>query len=817
MKKVTLILLCVLLAASSPKLFAQNAPVTTAGNVVSTGTTLILPITVTNFTNIASCDLKLFYNPAIASVTSVTVNPLISGPNTGFNFNNTVPGAVNFGWFATPGKTVPNNTAVFYIHFTKVANGISPVTWSTVDYECTYYDGSYNELNDIPQASFYIPGSVKFQDFAPTTTASVVTSCPGSIISVPVKVSNFNTIGAVSLTLNFNPAVLMFLPGDNTSGYPGLSINNPFAGTVIIGGFSTASAGETYPDNTTLCMLNFIYLGGTTPLNWIDDGSSCEYTGPLGSPTLNDTPQSTYYIDGFVGPNTNTDWTGLVDSDWTNPGNWTCGVPISTSNVMIPLSPNNPVIATDVEINSLIIHPGPMLTLDPTATFKVISTLTNNAGVGGLILKSNATNTASMLHYSDNVPATIERYIAGSSVLEGTKYHMVSVPITQSSNPLSGLFLDSYLFQWQPTQEWYSPGIPTDIPLFSNRGYMIYYPGAGKTYTFPGTMNNGSFNAATVAAAGGYDLVPNPYPSAIDWDAASGWTKTNLYNATYIWNEGNYAAYVNGVGTNGGSRYIHVGQSFFVQANAASPALAMNNDVRVHSTVPFLKSADEIDQLLRVKTLAGNYSDEMVVRIAPYATSMYDKEFDASKFFGIAEAPQLYSVTPGSDKLSINSLNYSNDEQIIPIGFEYPEAESITLNFEGMNSFNTETGLYLEDIVSGNTINLRENSAYTFDHSPANDPLRFKLHLGQTFGIDNPHAVADYQIYASNGNVIINIPALSGEKVKVEWYDLLGRNLGNKSITLNNPCMLTPSRTSNIIIVRVVSGNSVFTQRLIIK
>lgn len=816
MRKVTLIL-WILLTAATPRLLALDAPISSAGNVVTTGSTVILPITVTNFSNIASCDLKLFYDPAIATVTSVTLSSLISGANTGFNFNNTVPGTINFGWFATPGRTVPNNSVVFNIHFTKVANGVTPVTWSTVDFECTYYDGSYNELSDIPQASFYIPGSVGFQGFVPTTIISSVTTCPGNNISVPVKVTDFNTIGAVSLTLNYNPAVLDFLPGDNTSGYPGLSVNNPFAGTIIIGGFSSSATGVTYPDNTTLCMLNFLYKGGTTALAFYDDGESCEYTGPLGTPTLADYPQTTYYLNGFVGPNADTDWDGSADSDWTNINNWTCGLPISTSDVTIPVTPNNPVIATDVVINSLVIDLGASLTLDPTATFEVSSTLANNAGMAGLVLKSNASITASMIHNSDNVPATVERYITGSSVLEGSKYHMVSVPLTQSSNPVSGLFLDSYLFQWQSTQEWYSPGIPTNIPLSSNRGYMIYYPGAGKNYPFAGLINNGSFTAATVAGAEAHDLVPNPYPSAIDWDAATGWTKTNLYNATWIWNNGNYAAYVNGVGTNGGSRYIHVGQSFFVQANAASPVLAMDNSVRVHSSVPFLKNAETQDQLLRIKTVAGNYNDEMVVRVYPYATALYDNQFDAAKFFGIAEAPQLYSVTPGLDKLAINSLKYSGEEQVIPIGFEYPEADDIQLNFEGMESFKVETGLYLEDIVTGSTINLREQTAYTFGHSPAYDAIRFKLHLGQTFGLNNPQQTAGSRIYACNGSVYISIPSLTGENVRVEWFDMLGRNLGQASLTLDNPGIITPATTDNVIVVRVISGSAVFTQRLILK
>ncbi len=53
----------------------------------------------------------------------------------------------------------------------------------------------------------------------------------------------------------------------------------------------------------------------------------------------------------------------------------------------------------------------------------------------------------------------------------------------------------------------------------------------------------------------GWNLVGNPYPSPIDWDAASGWTKTNVDNATYRHvNNATWASYVGGVGTNGGSQ-----------------------------------------------------------------------------------------------------------------------------------------------------------------------------------------------------------------------------------------------------------------------
>lgn len=135
---------------------------------------------------------------------------------------------------------------------------------------------------------------------APVTTAPVITACPGSTITVPVTVTNFNAIGSVSLTLKYNPAVLTYVSAANTSGFPGLIFGHGIAGKVVISGF--AGNGITYPDNTVLFTLTLGYVSGTTALSWYDVGSTCEYTGFPGYFTLNDIPASTFYINGQVGP-----------------------------------------------------------------------------------------------------------------------------------------------------------------------------------------------------------------------------------------------------------------------------------------------------------------------------------------------------------------------------------------------------------------------------------------------------------------------------------------------------------------------------------
>lgn len=136
---------------------------------------------------------------------------------------------------------------------------------------------------------------------APLTIAPVVTADSGSNVTVPVLVSGFNAIGAISLKLNYDPAVLIFLSSSFNPGFPGLSFGNATPGIVNVAGFSSSGAGITINDSTVLFTLIFAFSGGSTGLNWIDNGTSCEYSGPTPLYTiLNDIPQSTYYLNGSV-------------------------------------------------------------------------------------------------------------------------------------------------------------------------------------------------------------------------------------------------------------------------------------------------------------------------------------------------------------------------------------------------------------------------------------------------------------------------------------------------------------------------------------
>ncbi len=294
------LLILILLTFPIVNMIAQEpdpAPVSTIGNEVTTGATISVPITCVDFTDIGSCNMQVLYDPAIALATSVSIGTGVAG---NINYNVTVPGVITFGWYTWPGINMPDNSVIFNLNFTKVTSGVSAITWNDTYGDRQWSNGSSEILDDLPLVDYYLPGSLTFQGDAPIISAPIVVACPDENIDIPITVESFNTIGAMSLTLLFDAAVIEFQSFTNNSGFPGMGVQNPSTGNITMAGFDPV-AGVTLPDDAILFTIHFNYLGGSTDLEWYDDGSSCESSGPY--PDYNaliDTPQSTYYINGSI-------------------------------------------------------------------------------------------------------------------------------------------------------------------------------------------------------------------------------------------------------------------------------------------------------------------------------------------------------------------------------------------------------------------------------------------------------------------------------------------------------------------------------------
>jgi hypothetical protein len=301
--KTLISIVCFLICCQPAEICAQNAPISIAGTVVSLATEVTVPVYAMNFNNISSCNLKLTYDPSIATATGVTIGPEMAGI---ISVNITVPGEVSLGWFTSGGITLPDSSVIFNLQFSKSGNGISSVHWMDNDNSCEYNDGNSQPLTDSPTSDYYQDGMLVFQSpDAPITVAPNIAAIPGSELNFPVYVSNFQMIGSFSLNLQFDASVLSYLSFVNSSEFPGMSVNEDQPGNLLISGM--VQSGDTaisLEDNAILLTLNLNYLDGYTELNWIDTGTSCQYRGSTPVyPVLNDTPQDIYYLNGSVSAN----------------------------------------------------------------------------------------------------------------------------------------------------------------------------------------------------------------------------------------------------------------------------------------------------------------------------------------------------------------------------------------------------------------------------------------------------------------------------------------------------------------------------------
>lgn len=135
----------------------QNAPITTAGEIISYGTSATVSISVEDFISIGSANLKLAYDPDILIAIAVTKESILPGT---LSTNISEPGLIILGWFTWPGVTLPDNTVIFNILFSQIAPGYSEISWVDDGYSCAWSDDSFNYLNDIPTEDFYLNGSI---------------------------------------------------------------------------------------------------------------------------------------------------------------------------------------------------------------------------------------------------------------------------------------------------------------------------------------------------------------------------------------------------------------------------------------------------------------------------------------------------------------------------------------------------------------------------------------------------------------------------------------------------------------------------------
>jgi hypothetical protein len=519
-------------------------------------------------------------------------------------------------------------------------------------------------------------------------------------------------------------------------------------------------------------------------------------------------------------------------------GTGTKTMPSSALEIVVDFSMAGTTIATltsSMTVNgNLTIGSGNDLLVSPVGNLTVSGTLTNNAGSAGFVLQSDATGTAALIHNTDNVPATVQRYITGIA----EDWHFLSSPV--SNQPISGSWLPSGtygngtgydLYLWnEPNSCWiynldvtsalnwnmFHPGANFEV----GRGYLYSVQALNPTKEFSGYLNNGSIDyrltiGSTDDGLKGFNLIGNPYPSSINWQAAMGWTRSNLVESgggydMWIWNPAtsNYGVSnsFTGISTNGITQYIAPMQGFFVQALSDGHLLMDNNLRTFNGASDWLKSSMQNSVNIGVSVIseAGYGSDEAIIGFG-YS----ENENGATKLFSrVPTAPSLYMVS-GSENLSVRYLTNTIENPAVPLQFTPGANGNFTINCN-FDPFNFET-VVLEDRKTHSFHNLKANSEYSFSSSTADNSNRFVLYFGPV----NSSSEAGFpaQIYTANYQLVIDLTLVSGN-TETYVYDIMGRLLLHKKLqgeTLHN---LNLNAQTQIVVVTLKNPAGGLTQKV---
>ena len=483
---------------------------------------------------------------------------------------------------------------------------------------------------------------------------------------------------------------------------------------------------------------------------------------------------------------------------------------------------------------NLSIASGSIANISPAVNLTVTGNINNSNGTSGLVLQSDITGTASLMNNTNGVSATVQRYIPGAA----EAWHFISSPVSNQSIDGSWLPSGTYangngydLYLWnEPSSCWIYQLNTTSLINWNTvhpgsnfqvgRGYLYSLQSLNPTNTFVGTLNNGpvtipmTFNSTDISQKG-FNLIGNPYPSSIDWQAASGWSRSILTPSAggydmWIFNPAtdNYGVYnsASGLGTNDVTRYVSSGQGFFVLASA-SGTLQMDNGVRVNDQTTQFKNAKIYQGTLNVvvKSESDKSSDEVMLLFGNKTNNTGARKL----FSNVPTAPSLY-LPSSADKFTVRYLTDTTDNPSVPVMFKAGKEGNYILetSFDN-NAFETVT---LEDRKMHLFQNLKIANTYNFQASLTDDPNRFAVLFGKT-KIDAPQLLPA-RVYTNGIHLVVDLTQVNKETV-VFVYDIMGRMVLQNKLQAKSQYNLEINPKKQILLVQLLNADGSFYSKVL--
>ncbi len=472
---------------------------------------------------------------------------------------------------------------------------------------------------------------------------------------------------------------------------------------------------------------------------------------------------------------------------------WSNGFPDSNRGALIL---GDYAEATDVTACSLEVSGNATVTVPSGFDFTILGKVTV-APTASLTVENDAN-----LIQLDNVVNIGDIKVKRDVTMRRLDYVFWSAPVTGqdlklfSPNTVSPPVGNSRFYTLdEPSNSFSAIAEPSGVPFMAPKGYMLRAPnnfptnGSPATFSgvFTGVPNNGDIST-TVTNSGaekGFNMLGNPYPSAINADLFLAQNPGELYFWTHFNQNAasgaNYASYTifgataaaGGIVPNG---TIAIGQGFiFRTAVAGSGTALFTNAMRTeNNSAPFLRNANaEKHRIWLNLSTATGVQNQILVGYMTGATNDIDVSVDAKQIEGGISniASQI-----GDQKFNIQAraLPFSIADEV-PLFFNALTAGSYTISIDHLDGlFANEQDVFLKDALTNAVHNLK-TSAYEFTSAQGTFANRFSIvYQNTTLGIDipaqNPESVV---LFEENG--IIHVHSGNATMTSINVFDARGR------------------------------------------
>lgn len=376
-------------------------------------------------------------------------------------------------------------------------------------------------------------------------------------------------------------------------------------------------------------------------------------------------------------------------------------------------------------------------------------------------------------------------------------WYLIASPLTENTLPtaINGLvasndLYDLYRFNQNPTVtnndylEWENYKIHSnDFVLENGKGYL-YASQASTTLYFNGECNTGDTKTVDLDYSEtnpdvnmrGWNLVGNPFTTA-----------SNINMPFYKMNDGGTA-----LTSKLESGTIAAMEGAFVYAYDETSHQAISS-----VTFTASRSRGNSNASVNINVMHnGADIDNAIVR--------FDEGRQLPKYQLFKNSTMLYIPKNGKDYAIVNSEAQGE----MPVNFKAEENGTYTL------SVNTEemelNYLHLIDNMTGMDVDLLQTPSYTFDATTNDYASRFRLVFSAN-NVDGPSAGSEAFAFYSNGNWVVN----NEGEATLQVIDVNGRIVSNE--TINGTVATSINATPGVYMLRLVNGNEVKTQKIVVR